>query len=449
MSIEPSHGPDNTAVSRQAIDRPFASQKQMRAEPFKVMYVISDLSVGGAEMMLYKLLAETDRARFEPVVVSLMESNGALRSRVEALGVEVHTVGVRPKLPTPLDFLRLVRLTRRLRPDLVVGWMYHSCLAVQLASLFTSRRAATLWSIHYSVSSLAEEKRRTAAVIKACAALSRMPGRIIFVSRDGQTKHGPLGFDTGKSCVIPNGVDARTFAPSREARASVRAELGLRDDALLVAMVGRSHPMKDHENFLRAASLLSESHPEAHFMLVGRGVDGDNAALRGLIERLGLAGRTHLLGERHDVPRLTAALDLFSLSSSYGESFPNVIGDAMACAVPCVVTDVGDAAWIVGDTGRVVRPRDSRALADAWAELIELGAEGRASLGRAALARACELFPVQAVVRRYESLYETVLAERETAAPRVRASAVSGRAFEYHVTDAPLTADYRPDCQGD
>ncbi|HVF67506.1 MAG TPA: glycosyltransferase [Pyrinomonadaceae bacterium] len=389
------------------------------------MYVISDLSVGGAEMMLYKLLAGTDLSRFEPVVVSLMRG-GALRARVEALGVKVHTVGVSPKLPTPLDLWRLVRLTREIDPDLVVGWMYHSCLAVQLAGLFSKRNAAALWSIHYSVESLAEEKRLTAAVIRTCARLSRMPRRIIYVSRDGRAKHGPLGFSAENGCVIPNGVDADAFKPSAEARASARAELGLDDDATLVGMVSRYHPMKDHANFLRAAALLSEKHAGAHFVLVGRGADAGNAELRGLIDGLGLAERTHLLGERHDVPRLAAALDIFSLSS-YCESFPNVIGEAMACGVPCVVTDVGDAAWIVGDTGRVVPTRDPRALAGAWAELVALGAEGRAALGGAALARACELFPVKSIVRRYETLYEAVLAERESAA----------RAFEYHVTDAP------------
>jgi glycosyltransferase involved in cell wall biosynthesis len=405
------------------------------------MYVISDLSVGGAEMMLYKLLAGTDRARFEPVVVSLM-GGGALRPRVEALGVKVHTVGVSPKLPTPLDLLRLVRLTREIDPDLVVGWMYHSCLAAQLAGLFSKTKAATLWSVHYSVDSLAAEKRLTAAVIRACALLSHAPSRIIYVSRDGRAKHGPLGFSAENGCVIPNGVDSEAFRPSAEARASVRDELGLDADALLVGMVSRYHPMKDHANFLRAAATLSERHAGAHFLLVGRGADGDNAELRGLINELGLAGRTHMLGERHDVPRLTAALDIFSLSS-YCESFPNVIGEAMACAIPCVVTDVGDAAWIVGDTGRVVPTRDPRALARAWAEMVALGAEGRSALGRSARARACELFPVKAVVRRYETLYETVLAEREAAAA-ARGGESPARAFEYHVADSP-----QPDYQRD
>ncbi|HJQ33712.1 MAG TPA: glycosyltransferase [Pyrinomonadaceae bacterium] len=385
------------------------------AKPFRVLYVISDLSVGGAEVMLCKLLAATDRARFEPVVVSLM-NGGALRGRVEKLGVELHTLGVRPEWPTPLDLWRLIRLIRRLRPDLVVGWMYHSCLAVQLASLLSAVGAPVLWNIHYSVDTLAEEKWRTAAVIRACALLSRLPDRIIFVSRDGQAKHGPLGFNTANSCVIPNGIDVSAFTPLPAARASVRSELGLPEDALLVGTVSRYHPMKDHANFLRAAADVSKAHPEAHFLLAGRGVDGGNVALRRLVQDLGLARRTHLLGERHDIERITAALDIFSLTSCYGESFPIVIGEAMACGVPCVVTDVGDAAWIVGETGRVVPPRDTAALSAACAEMLALGAEGRAALGRAALSRVTELFPIAAAARRYEKVYDDVLGERSAAA---------------------------------
>jgi glycosyltransferase involved in cell wall biosynthesis len=384
------------------------------------MYVISDLSIGGAEMMLYGLLAETDRSRFEPVVVSLMDG-GALRERIESLGVTVHTVGMRPALPTPLDLWRLVRLTRRLRPDLVVGWMYHSCLAAQLASFFSPKPETVLWSIHYSVSSLAEEKRLTALVVRACALLSGLPGKIIFVSRDGQAKHRSLGFSTENSCVIPNGIDTERFAPSQEARASVRSELGLSGEAIIIGVVGRYHPMKDHANFLRAAALASKTHPETHFLLAGRGIDGDNRGLCRLIDELGLKHRTHLLGERHDIPRLAAALDIFSLTS-YCESFPTVIGEAMACGVPCVVTDVGDASYIVDGTGRVVPARDAEALAGAWSEMIDIGEEGRAALGRAALSRVSELFPVKSIVRRYEDLYGAVLAERtpEPAAPVVR-----------------------------
>jgi glycosyltransferase involved in cell wall biosynthesis len=123
------------------------------------------------------------------------------------------------------------------------------------------------------------------------------------------------------------------------------------------------------------------------------------------------------------MPRLAAALDVFSLSSSYGESFPNVIGEAMACGVPCVVTDVGDAAWILGNTGRVVPPRDPRALADAWREMIDLGPGGRLALGREARSRVIERFTVESVVARYDAVYENVLARE---APEEFASTIPG-----------------------
>jgi len=377
--------------------------------PFKVMHIINDLSIGGAEMMLYKLLAESDRERFEPVVISLID-RGALRERIKGLGIAVHTTGMKPGLPSPLGLWRLVRLMRRLKPDLVLGWMYHSCLAAQLANFFLPQRAPVLWSIHYSISSLASEKKLTAAVIRVCALLSKLAAHVIFVSRASQAQHKPLGYRLDKSCVIPNGINVAEFVPSGESRSSVRSELGLAEDAVLIGLMGRYHPMKDHANFLEAAALISKKHPETHFLLIGRGVDHENLMLRRQIQGLGLRRQTHLLGERNDMPRLAAALDVFSLSSAYGESFPNVIGEAMACEVSCVVTDVGDAVWIVGDAGRVVPPRDPRALADAWKEMIDIGPAGRMALGRAARSRVIERFTLESVVARYDALYETVLA---------------------------------------
>ncbi|MCM3871040.1 MAG: glycosyltransferase [Pyrinomonadaceae bacterium] len=385
---------------------------QTAIRPIKVMYIINDLSIGGAEMMLYKLLAETDRTRFCPVVISLMH-HAALRQRIEALGIAVYTTKMRPGRPTPMGLWRLVRLIRRLKPDLILGWMYHSCLAAQLANLFSSHRAQILWSIHYSISSLNREKRLTAAAIRVCAFLSSLPAKIVFVSQAAQLQHQSLGYSLESSCVIPNGIDVTEFVPSNEARSSVRSELGLPENAFLIGLLGRYHPTKDHANFLRAAALLSRLHPEVHFLLIGPKVDRENRTLCKSIQELGLIHQTHLLGERHDVPRLAAALDVFSLSS-YVESCPNVIGEAMACGVPCVVTDVGDAAWILGHTGRVVPPRDSGALADAWREMIDLGPGGRLALGREARTRVIERFTLKSVAARYDAIYETVLAREKT-----------------------------------
>jgi glycosyltransferase involved in cell wall biosynthesis len=182
-------------------------------------------------------------------------------------------------------------------------------------------------------------------------------------------------------------------------------------ETILVGRIGRYHHTKDHPTFLRAAALLLRDYPDTQFLLAGKDVDWNNREMRTLVQNLGLVERVHLLGERLDTPRLTAALDI-ATSSSHAEGFPNVIGEAMSCAVPCVVTDVGDSVWLVGNTGRAVPSQDPAALAAAWKGVIGLGPEGRSNLGAAARARVLRRFSLASVVEQYESLYETVVAER-------------------------------------
>jgi glycosyltransferase involved in cell wall biosynthesis len=374
----------------------------------KILHIINDLSIGGAEMMLYKLLSGTNRARFDPTVISLID-RGKLRDDIEALGIPVYTASMKPGRPTPASILRLIRVTRRLKPDLIQGWMYHSCLAGQLTKMLSAQKAPVLWGIHCSDICSTTEKKMTLAMVRLCAPLSKLPAKIIFVSQSSRSQHKSFGYNVDKSCVLPNGIDTQLFVPSPSARLSVRTELGLPEKAFLIGLVGRYHPMKDHNTFLQAAAQLLNDYPDIHFLLIGRGVNTENEELYRIIRGSGFLNRIHLLGERTDTPRLMASLDIFTLSSSYGESFPNVIGEAMACGVPCVVTDVGDASRIVGETGRVVSRRDPAELAQGWRELIALGEEGRKALGRAARLRVIGSFPLDSVVAQYEALYENAL----------------------------------------
>jgi glycosyltransferase involved in cell wall biosynthesis len=202
------------------------------------------------------------------------------------------------------------------------------------------------------------------------------------------------------------------FIPSQHYYKSVRLELGVPDNTILIGLFGRYHPVKGHEVFLKAAQLLLKKHPHIqHFLLGGKEVDNTNYVLNQQLAQLEIGEQIHLLGERQDVHHLTAALDIAS-SSSYSEGFPNVIGEAMSCGVPCAVTDVGDSARIVGNTGRVVPANNPEALANAWQELIEMGAEGRFKLGSAARSRIIECFSLDSVVTQYETLYETIFAEK-------------------------------------
>jgi len=250
----------------------------------------------------------------------------------------------------------------------------------------------------------------TAAIIKLSAQLSNRPAKIIYNSRIAAAQHGAIGYQRHDSLVIPNGFMTDLFKPSQEARCSVRLELGVPEETLLIGLVSRYHPVKDHANFLHAAAKLLKAHPDVQFVLCGSRINWLNRALCRLIDELKLAERIHLLDQRRDMPRVMAALDI-ATSSSCAESFPNVIGEAMSCGVPCVVTDVSDLAWIVGETGRVVPSRNSAALAGAMKELVELDAKSREALGRAARERVIKHFPLNEIDLHYEVLYESVLAQ--------------------------------------
>ncbi|NEO47728.1 MAG: glycosyltransferase [Moorea sp. SIO4A3] len=376
----------------------------------KILYLTTGVSIGGAELMLYHLLSKINRNRFSPVVLSLM-GRDTLGDRIESLGIPVEHIGLEPgKVPSLKALSSLINTVNTLKPDLIQGWMYHGNIAAKLASSFYNHKIPLLWSIHHSIYSLSYENKMTASLIKSGAIISKFIQGICFVSNQSKLQHEALGYSSQNSCVIPNGFDTSLFKPSLEARAAFRSELGLSEQSVLIGLIGRYHPMKDHPNFIRAASLLVKEFPDVHFIMVGTEVDQDNNFLSSLIQDLGLSNHIHLLGERSDIPRVTAALDINTLASAYGEAFPLVIGEAMSSCVPCVVTDVGDSAWIVGNTGRVVPPRNSETLARAWKELILIGNEGRKALGKAARSRIIDSFSINSVVAQYESLYELILA---------------------------------------
>lgn len=214
-----------------------------------------------------------------------------------------------------------------------------------------------------------------------------------------------MGYDNNKMIVIPNGFDLARFTPSPEAGISVRDEFHLGKCAKLVGLVARFDPQKNHKGFFEAASLIHQKRPDIHFLLAGEGIEASNPELWKYVEQAEIQNVTHLLGCRKDVPRLMAALDVLASSSSYGEAFPNVLGEAMACGAPCVVTDVGDSAQIVGNTGRVVRIGDMEALAKRILELLAMDLEQRRALGMKARLRIKENFDVRKITLKYEQYF--------------------------------------------
>lgn len=357
---------------------------------------------GGAEVMLYRLLSVLDRDRFEPHVISIT-GDGPLGDALRKAGVPVRLLEMDARAPNPVLLFKLMRWLREIRPALVQTWMYHADLIGGVAAYLTRR--PVLWGIHTSSLDASAVKPGSRKVVRVNAALSRwLPQGIVSCSERARISHVAFGFRSDKFVVIPNGFDLEVFRPDASARASVLRELKLGTEAHLIGLVARFDPVKDHETFIRAAGILHRRDPKAHFVLCGKGISWENSGLCSWIDAEDLSAHCSLLGRRDDVPRLMAALDLCTLSS-IAEAFPNVLGEAMACGVPCVSTDVGDAADVIGATGIVVPPRDPEALANGWARVLSLAESERAGLAREARKRIESRYSIRAIARQYEAVF--------------------------------------------
>lgn len=371
----------------------------------RVEHVITGLGVGGAELILSRLAR--GGTRFEHAVTSLSPT-GHIADELSAANVEVTTLGMKKNLMALRQVGRLAARLRETSPGLVQTWLYHADLVGGLAA----RRAGVpvVWNLRQTNVGRGGQKINTAIVVRLCALLSRsIPVKIVCGSKAAREAHRRMGFDAGRMVVISNGVDTRVFRPDPEAEEQVRRELGIDAGAKVVGRVGRFHPQKDYHGFVKAARIISDSDPGVCFVLAGENIDWNNRELADWIRQAGLGDRFHLLGARNDIARLMAAMDVFVSSSIYGEGFPNVIAEALACAVPCVATDVGDSAEIIGRPDRVVPPGEYGALARAAAGVLSQDDARRRRDGEKGRNRVTGLFALDEMINRYETLYEQVL----------------------------------------
>ena len=372
-------------------------------KPISLAFVITNLDCGGAEVMLFRLLSRLDRSRFTPQVISLIDI-GQIGKQIQALGIPVRTLGMQRGRPSLKALIQLVQWLRQDRPHVVQTWMYHADLMGGLAARLAGG-IPTIWGVHQSDLSWAGNRILTLLTVKACAYVSRwIPKQIICCSEASRRAHGAVGYAIDKLITIPNGYDVDTFKPDLLTGTMVRQELGIPEDVTIIGMVARFHPQKDHINFFKAARILLGKRRDICFLLCGQDITWDNKRLTVWIAPDEYS-HFRLIGQRDDIHRVTASFDIATLSS-FGEAFPNVISEAMSCAVPCVVTDVGDAALIVGQTGVAVPPRDPKALEEGWQRILGLDLENRMRLGLKARQRIKEQFNLSKIVTRYESVFE-------------------------------------------
>lgn len=364
-----------------------------------VLHIITGLGSGGAERMLTRVVLAAQGVDAPRHVVVVLMNEGIYGDVLRAAGVELHCLNMRRGVPSLRALIRLARIIRRSRPDTIMTWLYHAALIGTMAALLSGiGTRCTVWNLRGSDIDFSRSAPMTGLVVRGLKLLSRLPAAIAVNSMAGLAYHKHLGYRPKRWVYLPNGFDLDEWRPDADDRRAVRAEWKFDDEIIAIGMVARVDPQKDYPTLLAAAEQLTARDKRLRFVLIGKDTER-------LTIPLALQDYVMTLGERRDIQRLLRGLDIGVLSSAFGEGFPNFVGEAMASGVPCVVSDVGDAAALVGDTGLSVPPRSPEALA---AALFEMVGESRYSRGQAARARIKEHYSLEAVTAQYEALWHYI-----------------------------------------
>ena len=358
--------------------------------------------------MLKRLIeSHKEDQSYQHSVISLTDM-GAVGKQLQAIGVDIKTLQMRSALDVARVLWQLVRMIRETRPCIVQTWMYHADLLGGLAARIAGIRHI-IWGIRATDISVGNSPV-TKIIRRVCAGLSYwLPDTIVCVAYASQKAHIALGYDSSRIVVIQNGFNLDDMLVTIDKSQQLKQECGFKDQEIVIGSLGRFNADKDHLSFIRAAGVLARRHKNLRFLMVGRGLDSTNIELMRWIFETGFAERFVLLGERTDVPVCLSVMGIFCLHSRT-EGFPNVLGEAMAMALPCVATDVGDAALLIADTGgRVVPKQDSFALEAGLDELLMLTTQQRISLGKKAKQRIRDEFSMMLTRKRFEALYDKVL----------------------------------------
>ncbi|SFU33592.1 glycosyltransferase [Halomonas korlensis] len=379
-----------------------------------ILHVITSLYPGGAQSALCRLCTN-DTANQHTIIA--MIGGGDYEERLRQQGIAVESLGFTRKDGLLSGMVRLWKHLRQYRPDLVQTWMYHPDLIGGICARLAGVRHVC-WGIRHTALETGQSSRSSIITARLCARLSGLiPNRIVCCAHEAARLHASLGYRSEKMVVIPNGYDLSAFHPFGEPD-------GRRDDVLsgedlrwpVLGMVGRYNTQKDHENLLMALAEVKSRGHGFSCLLVGSGLDDQNLFLVKRIAELDLTSRIRLMGIRSDIPVIMNCLDLHILSSSFGEAFPNVIAEAMACGTPCVGTDVGDTAMIIGETGWVVPPKEPCKLADAiQAALVERMDFPDRWAGRQAssVARIKDNFTIDKMVTSFDSVWASCLDSKD------------------------------------
>lgn len=365
----------------------------------RVVFLIRSLFFGGAERQLLTLVKGMNKAAFD-ISILCFYNGGELEAEFLKAGIPIISLGKSGRWDIFPFFSKLFRILRDLQPEILHSYLSMSNILAVIAKGMAGK-VKVIYGVRHAYMDLTKYDLLTRLVYKMEIWLSYFADLIIVNSYTGKSNHIRNGFASKKMMVIPNGIDTDQYHPSPAEGCDTRDRLGIPQNVQVVGLVGRLDPVKDHATFLKAAAEVLQKKPDVKFICVGDGDEVYRASLQNLAQDLGISDGIIFLTGQKNIRAVYNAMDILC-SASIGESFSNAIAEAMACGVPCVVTDAGDSGILVGDYGTVVPVGDVEKLASGLARMLDLSETERHTLGIKNRKRIEENFSVDRMVKRTE-----------------------------------------------
>lgn len=348
--------------------------------------------------MLSKLVTSQKDENIKMSVITLFDNNYFL-DEIEKTDSRVYCVNLKKNVLAPLKLFTIMRIIMKEKPTVLQTWMYHcDFLGVVVKLLFPKLKL--VWNIRHSELIKGVDKSTTILLAKILARLSSIPDKVIYGSHAALVTHKKIGYRNKNNEIISNGFNTMDYAPDHSIRSRIRSFLDITNETVVLGTVGRASKVKNQLMLIEVFDDINKIHPNTKLILIGKGIRDQYLSHKIVLENQNII----LIDETNKINDYLKAFDLFILPS-LSEGFPNVLGEAMSTEVPCIATDVGDSALIIGNDNFVAKKNSKEDLQERISYWYRLNEKEKSELKKHSRNRIKNNYSLDITVNSYVKAY--------------------------------------------